>query len=100
MAWANPSVLLQGSGNVLARAGASVGKSLFNQLIQCLLVQRRPSGLQDHWRIRVQSTGVELLQDVLGCAGYGAGCVHIFDAHQPLPTMRACIEPTGQRRYE
>ena len=42
----------------------------------------------------------KLLQDEGIGAGHAAGCVHVFDAHQPLPALGARIQPTGQRRHQ
>lgn len=56
--------------------------------------------LMQHRRIAGHPAGGELLQDELVCARHAAWCVNVFDANQPLPTVGACIKPTGQRSNE
>ncbi len=83
-------------GNVLPRTGTWVCDSLRDQCIKCSLVKMSALRLVHHRPVGVKAAGRELLKDDPVRAGHAAGCVDIFNAHQPLAAMCACIKPAGE----
>ena len=83
-------------GDFLARAGAGVGQSGSQQLVQRLLVQGISFRLQDGRCIGHQAVRVQLREDGVGRLRAATGLVDILDAYQPAPLMGACVQPAGQ----
>ena len=82
--------------NFFARAAARVGPAFGDQGVERRLISIAALRLPHHRCIRYQAAFCKLLQDELIGACYTAWCVYVFHAYQPLPSVRACIEPAGE----
>ena len=82
--------------DVFARTGAGVGQALRGQVLQRLLVGVGTSRLKQRRLVGHQPDRSQLTQDQGGHGGHAARRVHVFNAHQPLAAVGACIQPAGQ----
>lgn len=92
--------LLQRGFNVFARTSAGVGEVLCHQVLQSLLVEMVAMALPYRGFIGEQAASGQLLQDEVVCARNATRCVDVFNAHQPLATVGAGVQPTGQRSHQ
>ncbi len=90
----------QQAGDVGAGAGAAIGLTLGDEVLQRLGIARAALALPHRRRIGQQAAGGQLLQDELVGAGHAARAVDVFDAHQPGAAMRAGVQPGGQGRHQ
>ena len=84
--------------NLFARAAAGVGPAFGDERVEGCLIRRAALRLPHDGCVRHKAALGELLEDVLVCTRHAARCVYVFYAHQPLPAMRARIEPAGEGR--
>ena len=69
---------------------------LCDELVQSALIQVAALRLVNRGLVRMQAASCKLLQDDLVCTRYTARRVNVFNAYQPLATMRFGIQPAGQ----
>ncbi|MNK85721.1 hypothetical protein D3C87_1056090 [compost metagenome] len=88
----NPVILLQ----LFARAGAGVGQALIEQAIEHLGVGIVPLALANQVAIPLEAIAFQCLENGRLGAGFLAGWIKVFHAHQPASAHRARVKVGGQ----
>ncbi|MNS33496.1 hypothetical protein D3C72_656110 [compost metagenome] len=88
----NPVIRLQ----LFARAGAGVGQALIEQAIEHLGVGIVPLALANQVAIPLEAIAFQCLENGRLGAGFLAGWIKVFHAHQPASAHRARVKVGGQ----
>ena len=92
-----------GIGNFASAASAWVNRSGSTQLFDRFAIRIGSCALVRHGLIPVQTEAFERTQDIIRGTRHLARWINVFDAHQPLAVIRACLQEAadgGDKRTE